>query len=485
MLHELTLTELQEGLRSKQFTSQELVQASFRQIDAIDGHIGAFLHVCRDEALKQAQKSDQLGYDANSAALQGIPVGIKDNIVTKGILTTAASRILEDFNPIYDATVVKKLTDQGAVTIGKLNMDEFAMGGSNENSYFHVVRNPWDDTKVPGGSSGGSAAAVAAREVVASLGSDTGGSIRQPAAFTNLVGMKPTYGRVSRYGLIAFASSLDQIGPLTRNVRDNAVMLSAISGHDSQDSTSAPIAVPDFTKQLGCSIKGLRIALPTEYLQDGVSEDIRQAVLAARDVYQQAGAIVEEVALPHSRYGIPAYYIIASSEASSNLQRFDGVRYGYRAADAANLEELYVRSRTEGFGAEVKRRIMLGTFSLSSGYYDAYFKKAAQVRTLIAQDFANIFERYDVIMGPTTTTAAFGLNERIDDPLAMYLADLLTVPANLAGIPALSVPAGFTKEGLPIGLQLQGRHFDEATLYQVAHAFEQATDYHTQRPRWS
>ena len=352
------------------------------------------------------------------------------------------------------------------------------MGGSTENSYFKKTRNPWDLTKVPGGSSGGSAAAVAAGEVLATLGSDTGGSIRQPASFTGIVGMKPTYGRVSRYGLIAFASSLDQIGPLTRTVKDNALVLEAISGYDHRDSTSVNVPVPNYYQQINGNIKGLKIALPVEYLGDGIDPEIRKAVLKAAEQYRALGATVEEVSLPYSKYGIPAYYIIASSEASSNLQRFDGIRYGHRSAEAKTLEDLYVMSRTEGFGMEVKRRIMLGTFSLSSGYYDAYFKKAGQVRTLIKQDFANVFANYDLILGPVTTSTAYGIGERNDDPIEMYMADLLTVPVNLAGLPAISVPAGFSSEGLPIGIQLIGNYFQEQTIYQAAFAFEQANDYY-------
>lgn len=358
------------------------------------------------------------------------------------------------------------------------------MGGSTETSYFAKTKNPYDLTRVPGGSSGGSAASVASGMIPASLGSDTGGSIRQPAAFTNLVGMKPTYSRVSRHGLIAFASSLDQIGPMTRTVTDNALVLQTISGHDHRDATSSTLAVPDYVGQLGRGVKGLRIAVPSEYFGEGIDDDVKEVLKNAIEVYKSLGAIVEEVNLPHSKYGIPAYYIIASSEASSNLQRFDGIRYGYRTPNANNLEELYVNSRSEGFGMEVKRRIMLGTFSLSSGYYDAYFKKAGQIRTLIKQDFENVFEKYDIILGPTTTSAAFKMGENIKDPITMYMSDLLTVPHNLAGVPAMSIPAGFNKDGLPLGIQLVGRYYDELTLYQAGYAFEQATLYHTQKPKY-
>jgi aspartyl-tRNA(Asn)/glutamyl-tRNA(Gln) amidotransferase subunit A len=410
-----------------------------------------------------------------------MPIGIKDNIVTKGLRTTCASKILENFNPIYDATVVQKLQQQETVTIGKLNMDEFAMGSSNENSHYQKTRNPWDLERVPGGSSGGSAASVAAGEVLFSLGSDTGGSIRQPAAFCGVVGLKPTYGRVSRFGLVAFASSLDQIGPITRTVEDNAYLLQAISGLDPMDSTSANVDVPNFVSALTGDVKGLKIAVPKEYLGEGVTEPVRQSVLDALKVLEKQGAVWEEVSLPHSKYALAAYYLLSSSEASANLARFDGVRYGYRTPNADNLLDLYKKSRSEGFGDEVKRRIMLGTFALSSGYYDAYYKKAQQVRTLIKKDFEDVFEKYDVIIGPTTPTPAFKIGENIDDPLTMYVNDILTIPVNLAGVPGISVPCGFDN-GLPLGLQIIGKHFDEGTIYRVAHAFEQATDFHNQKP---
>ncbi|HRM19352.1 MAG TPA: Asp-tRNA(Asn)/Glu-tRNA(Gln) amidotransferase subunit GatA [Trichococcus flocculiformis] len=476
-----TLTSLHEGLVNKEFSSVELTQAAFKRIAETDGKVEAFLALNEEGALKQAQAADEKGY-ADGNVLNGIPLGIKDNIVTEGVTTTAASRMLGDFMPIYDATVVTKLKEAGAVNVGKLNMDEFAMGGSTENSYYKKTKNAWDLTKVPGGSSGGSAAAVASGEVVASLGSDTGGSIRQPAAFNGIVGMKPTYGRVSRYGLIAFASSLDQIGPMTRNVTDNALLLEAISGYDKRDSTSLNMEVPKFSANLNGKVAGMKIALPKEYFQDGVSAEIQEAVRKAAAQFEEMGATVEEVSMPTLAYGIPAYYIIASSEASSNLQRFDGVRYGYRAENVNSLEELYIKSRSEGFGMEVKRRIMLGSFSLSAGFYDAYFKKAGQVRTLIKRDFANIFAGYDLILGPTTTTTAFGIGEKNDDPLAMYMDDLLTVTINLAGVPAISVPGGFAADGLPIGIQLIGNYFEEAKIYQAAFALEQANDYLDQHP---
>ena len=477
-----TISSLHEGLVNKEYTSVELTKAAFKRIAETDPKVDAFLALNEEEALKQAAAADEKGYTADNI-LNGIPLAIKDNIVTDGLTTTAASRMLEDFVPIYDANVVSQLKAAGAVNIGKLNMDEFAMGGSTETSYFKKTKNPWDLTKVPGGSSGGSAAAVASGEVLASLGTDTGGSIRQPAAFNGLVGMKPTYGRVSRYGLIAFASSLDQIGPLTRNVTDNAIMLEAISGYDKRDSTSVKLEVPKFSANLNGKVAGMKIALPKEYFQNGVSEEIQEAVKKAARQYEEMGAIVEEVSLPTLSYGIPAYYIIASSEASSNLQRFDGVRYGYRSKNSNTLEDMYVNSRSEGFGMEVKRRIMLGTFSLSAGFYDAHFKKAGQIRTLIKRDFARIFEGYDFILGPTTTKTAYGLGEKFEkDPVEMYMSDLLTVTVNLAGVPAISVPGGFAENGMPIGIKLIGNYFEEEKLYQAAFALEQANDYHTKHP---
>lgn len=476
-----TLTSLHEGLANKEYSSVELTKEAFKRIEALDSKVESFITLNEEEALKQAEAADAKGYSEGSI-LSGIPMGIKDNIITEGLRTTAASRILEDFVPVYDATVMSKLKEAGAVNVGKLNMDEFAMGGSTETSYFKKTKNPWDLTKVPGGSSGGSAAAVASGQVIASLGTDTGGSIRQPAAFTGLVGMKPTYGRVSRYGLIAFASSLDQIGPFTRTVKDNALLLEAISGYDAKDSTSAKVDVPQFAARLNGQVAGMKVALPKEYFQEGVSQEIQDAVKKAAAQFEELGAVVEEVSLPTLAYGIPAYYIIASSEASSNLQRFDGIRYGYRAQDVNSLEELYVKTRSEGFGMEVKRRIMLGTFSLSAGFYDAHFKKAGQIRTLIKMDFDKIFQDYDFILGPTTTTPAYGLGEKSSNPLEMYMSDLLTVTINLAGVPALAVPGGFSQDGLPIGLQLIGNYFEEEKLYQAAYALEQVNDYHTKHP---
>ncbi len=438
----------------------------------------------KKNARNQAKRlDDQLVKGENEGALFGMPIGVKDNIVTKNLRTTCASKILENFDPIYDATVVQKLQNAETVTIGKLNMDEFAMGSSNENSAFQATRNPWNTEYVPGGSSGGSAASVASGEVLFSLGSDTGGSIRQPAAYCGVVGLKPTYGRVSRFGLVAFASSLDQIGPVTRTVEDNAYLLEAISGVDPMDSTSANVDVPNFVNSLTGDVRGLKIAVPKEYLGEGVGEEARNSVLEALKVLEGLGAEWEEVSLPHSKYALAAYYLLSSSEASANLSRFDGVRYGHRTDNAETLIEMYKQTRAEGFGDEVKRRIMLGTFSLSSGYYDAYYKKAQKVRTLIKKDFEDVFEKYDVIVGPTTPTPAFKIGEKVDDPLTMYANDILTIPVNLAGVPGISVPCGFAANGLPLGLQMIGKHFDESTIYRAAHAFEQATDFHKQFPK--
>ncbi|EEV28952.1 MULTISPECIES: Asp-tRNA(Asn)/Glu-tRNA(Gln) amidotransferase subunit GatA [Enterococcus] len=479
-LYKKSLEELHSLLVSKEITATDLTSETFARIKETEPKVDAFLALNEEKAQELAQAIDQKGI-TESNVLAGIPIGIKDNIVTKDLRTTAASKILGNFDPIYDATVMDKVYQADMIPVGKLNMDEFAMGASTETSFFKKTKNAWDETKVPGGSSGGSAAAVAAGQVPLSLGSDTGGSIRQPAAFNGIVGMKPTYGRVSRFGLIAFASSLDQIGPMTRGVKDNAFALNAISGFDAKDSTSAGAAVPDFTAGLTGDIKGMKVALPKEYLGEGIQAGVREAILKAADTFRALGATVEEVSLPHSKYGVAVYYIIASSEASSNLQRFDGIRYGFRSENVNNLEDVYVNSRSEGFGEEVKRRIMLGTFSLSAGYYDAYFKKAGQVRTLIKQDFDKVFSQYDLIIGPASPTVAFGIGENINDPITMYLNDILTIPVNLAGLPGMSIPAGFS-EGLPVGLQIIGKHFDEATMYKAAYAFEQATDFHTKKP---
>ncbi|MDU3708527.1 MAG: Asp-tRNA(Asn)/Glu-tRNA(Gln) amidotransferase subunit GatA [Staphylococcus lugdunensis] len=473
-----SIENLQQLIKDKKVKPSDIVKDIYDAIEETDPTIKSFLTLDKENAVKKAQELDHLqDKDQMDGKLFGIPMGIKDNIITEGVETTCASKMLEGFVPIYESTVMNKLKHENAVLIGKLNMDEFAMGGSTETSYFKKTVNPFDHTAVPGGSSGGSAAAVAAGLVPFSLGSDTGGSIRQPAAYCGVVGMKPTYGRVSRFGLVAFASSLDQIGPITRNVKDNALVLEAISGVDAHDSTSAPVDDVDFTSDIGKDIKGLKVALPKEYLGEGVSEDVKSSVKNAVETLKSLGAEVEEVSLPNTKYGIPSYYVIASSEASANLARFDGIRYGYHSKEAQTLEELYKMSRSEGFGAEVKRRIFLGTFALSSGYYDAYYKKSQKVRTLIKNDFDRVFEDYDVIVGPTAPTTAFNLGNELDDPLTMYANDLLTTPVNLAGLPGISVPCG-QSNGRPIGLQFIGKPFDEKTLYRVAYQYETQYNLH-------
>ncbi|CAM5673450.1 Glutamyl-tRNA(Gln) amidotransferase subunit A OS=Lysinibacillus sphaericus OX=1421 GN=gatA PE=3 SV=1 [Lysinibacillus sphaericus] len=480
-LFERSAKELQADIKAGKLTIADLTKEAYERVAKLDGDVQAFLASNEEKATAQAAEMDKVPFEKRGP-LFGLPIGVKDNIVTEGLETTCASKILEGFMPIYDATVVNKLREAGMITIGKLNMDEFAMGSSNENSYYKTTKNPWNLNHVPGGSSGASAAAVAAGEVPFSLGSDTGGSIRQPAAYCGVVGMKPTYGRVSRFGLVAFASSLDQIGPITRNVEDNALLLEAISGLDPNDSTSANVEVPNFAAALTGDVKGLRIAVPKEFLGEGVGEAARQSVLDALEVLKGLGATVEEVSLPHSKYALAAYYILSSSEASSNLSRFDGIRYGFRAENVTNLMSLYKETRAQGFGDEVKRRIMLGTYSLSAGTYDAYYKKAQQARTLIKADYDKVFEDFDVIIGPTAPTPAFKIGENVDDPMTMYANDILTIPMNLAGVPAISIPCGF-ENGLPLGLQIIGKYFDEATIYRVAHAFEQATAFHKEVPQ--
>lgn len=475
-----TATELQALLHNREVSVKEVTEDAFKQIAHLDDKVQAFLTVTEDEALTRAEKLDNEPME-NRGTLFGLPIGIKDNIITKGTVTTCASKMLENFVPVYDATVMEKINQAGMISVGKLNMDEFAMGSTTERSAFKVTRNPWNLDCVPGGSSGGSAAAVAAGEVLFSLGTDTGGSVRQPAAFCGIVGMKPTYGRISRNGLVAFASSLDQIGPLTRTVEDNALLLSAIAGLDHRDSSSSSKEVPDFRAGLTGDIRGLRIAVPKEYMGEGVAEDVKASVRQALDVLESMGATWEEVSLPHARYASPTYYAIATAEASSNLARFDGIRYGYRPDDAKNLEEIYLRSRAEGFGTEVKKRILYGTYALSDGHHDELYVKAQKVRTLIAQDFANLYENYDIVVGPTSATTAYEIGGIVRDQLTLYTNDILTVSVNLAGLPAISIPCGFS-DGLPIGLQMIGKHFDEATLYRVAHAFEQATEFHKRTP---
>ncbi|MED2009039.1 Asp-tRNA(Asn)/Glu-tRNA(Gln) amidotransferase subunit GatA [Brevibacillus borstelensis] len=485
-LFDKRLSEIHSALRSKELSVAELVQASIASIKERDGEIKSVLHVDEEGALSQAKALDErlAGSGEEMGLLYGLPVGLKDNIVTRGLRTTCASKFLSNYDPIYDATVSKKLKDADALIVAKLNMDEFAMGGSNENSGFYPTKNPWNTEYVPGGSSGGSAAAMASRHFFFTLGSDTGGSIRQPAAFCGVVGLKPTYGRVSRFGLVAFASSLDQIGPITKNVEDSAYVLQAIAGHDEYDSTSAKVDVPDYLSALTGDVKGLRIGVPKELIGEGIDSEVRDAVLAALKQLESMGATWSEVSMPHTEYAVPAYYLLSSSEASSNLARFDGVRYGVRADNAENLIEMYKESRSQGFGPEVKRRIMLGTYALSSGYYDAYYKKAQQVRTLIIQDFNDVFAHYDVILHPTTPTTAFKIGQNVDDPVKMYLEDICTVPVNLAGLPAISVPCGFAQNGMPIGMQIVGKAFDESTVLRVAHAYEQTAGFYQRKPEW-
>ena len=482
-LFDLGLREIHNRLHAGELSVTELVKDSLQKVEERDGKVKAFLTVDEEGALASAARLDgKLAAGEERGLLFGLPAGIKDNIVTEGLRTTCASQFLRNFDPVYDATVVRKMRAADSVTIGKLNMDEFAMGGSNENSSFYPVRNPWNTDRVPGGSSGGSAAAVAAGEVYFTLGSDTGGSIRQPASYCGVVGLKPTYGLVSRFGLVAFASSLDQIGPVTRTVEDSAYVLQAIAGHDDRDSTSANVDVPDYISALTGDIKGLRIAVPKEYMGEGVDPKVKESVMAAIRQLESLGATWEEVSLPHTEYALAAYYLLSSSEASSNLARFDGVRYGVRAENPENLLDLYLKSRSEGFGDEVKRRIMLGTYALSSGYYDAYYLKAQKVRTLIKQDFDQVFEKFDVIVGPTAPTTAFAIGSQTDDPLTMYLNDILTIPVSLAGVPAISIPCGF-EDDMPVGLQIIGKPFDEQTVLRVSHAFEQHTDHHKRRPQ--
>lgn len=482
-LFDLSIKALNEQLEKRELSVSDLVDASFKRIAATDAQIGAFLRSDEEAARAKAkQLDDQLIAGKRSGLLEGLPMGVKDNIMTEHIPTTCASRFLSNYKPIYNATVMNKLEEASAITIGKCNMDEFAMGGSTETSASHITRNPWNLEYVPGGSSGGSAAAVAAGQVYFALGSDTGGSIRQPAAYCGVVGLKPTYGLVSRFGLAAFASSLDQIAPITKNVEDAAHVLQVIAGYDEMDSTSVKVEIPDYAAALDGQVKGLRIGVPKEFLGEGIDSAVKESVLAALNQLEKLGAVWEEISLPHSEYAVAAYYLLSSSEASSNLARFDGIRYGRRSDNAEDLIDLYHKSRSEGFGDEVKRRIMLGTYALSSGYYDAYYLKAQKVRTLIKQDFDKAFETYDVLVGPTTPTTAFPLGSQIDDPLKMYLNDVCTNPISLAGLPAISVPCGMS-DGLPIGLQIIGNAFDESNVLRVAHAFEQSTDYHKMRPQ--
>ena len=476
-----TIHEYAELLKQKKLSSVELTKQYLARIEKADAQIGSYITVCPDEALAAAGKADERIARGEATLLTGIPVGIKDNICTEGIKTTCASKMLYNFVPPYDATVIKRLKNEGAVILGKLNMDEFAMGSSTESSYFKKTKNPYDLTRVPGGSSGGSAASVSADLAPYALGSDTGGSIRQPAAFCGNVGLKPTYGLVSRFGLIAFASSLDQIGSFTKDVTDCAIVLNAIAGYDKMDSTSVDADKTDYTKALGLPLKGMKIGVPKQYLESGIQTEIKEAVENAIKVYEMLGAECEECSLPLSKFALPAYYLISSAEASSNLARFDGIKYGYRAEEYHGLTDLYEITRSEGFGEEVKRRIMLGTYALSSGYYDAYYKKAQQVRGLIKRDFAACFEKYDVLLTPTTPTTAYKFGEK-SDPVAMYMGDICTVAVNIAGLPAISIPAGLDKKGMPIGIQLIANSFDERKLLTAAFAYERETGYEKLRP---
>ncbi len=469
-MHNLTIGAIREQLSRKEITSTALVESVLARIDAVDERIKAYLNLDRDGALAAAEQADK---DGGSGLLHGIPVAVKDVLCTRNMPTTCGSRILEGFIAPYDATVIEKLHNAGAIILGKLAMDEFAMGSTNENCAFQVPENPWKAGYVTGGSSGGSAAAVAAGECFASLGSDTGGSIRQPASLCGVVGLKPTYGRVSRYGLVAFASSLDQVGPLTRDVFDCALMMNVISGHDERDSTSIRRDVPDFTTALTDGLQGVRVGIPREYFGEGLDPEVEKAVRGGIDMLREAGAEIVDVSLPHTEYCVAVYYLIAPAEASSNLARFDGVRFGYRDMKAESLIDMYRQTRSQGFGDEVKRRILIGTYALSAGYYDAYYKKASQVRTLIKDDFAAAFDQCDLVVSPVTPTPAWKIGENADDPLALYLSDILTISANLAGIPGLSVPCGFSSDGLPIGLQMQAAHFNEDILLKAAWNLEQ------------
>jgi aspartyl-tRNA(Asn)/glutamyl-tRNA(Gln) amidotransferase subunit A len=481
-MHQPTITQAKHQLLEKKYSAVELLDAVYKRIEAVDGRVKAFVHLTRDIAHQQAEEADKKFAAGEDAPLLGVPIALKDLICMKDTHTTCASHILENFVSPYDATVVQRLKSAGAVLIGKTNMDEFAMGSSNENSYFHVTKNPWDLNRVPGGSSGGSGAAVAANECMGALGSDTGGSIRQPAAFCGITGLKPTYGRVSRFGLVAFASSFDQIGPMTKTAEDAAILMNVIGGHDPMDSTSADVPLPDFTAALSKNVKGLKVGIPKEYFGKGLNANVEKAVQEAIKTLESMDMQTVEVSLPHTEYAVATYYILACAEASANLSRYDGVKYGYRSEHADNLMDMYTNTREEGFGEEVKRRILLGTFVLSSGYYDAYYLKGQKARTLIKQDFEEAYKQCDLMVGPIAPAPAFKLGEKLDDPLQMYLSDIFTISANLAGIPAMSIPCGQCPDKLPIGLQLMGKHFDEATLLNVAHQYQSITDHHLQHP---
>lgn len=478
-----TIAEAAKLIESKEASPVELTEGFLERIDSGDEKLNSYITVLHDLAIDSAKTAEkEIVKGDYRGPLHGVPIGLKDIFVMKDVLSTCGSKMLEKFVSPYSATVTRKLIDSGAVVLGKNNMDEFAMGSSNETSYFGPVKNPWDTTRVPGGSSGGSAAATSANLCIASVGTDTGGSIRQPGSLCGVVGMKPTYGRVSRYGMIAFASSLDQAGPVSKTVEDAAIILNSISGHDPMDSTSINLPVPDYTKSLDGNIKGMKIGIPEEYFVEGMEEDVSSSVKKAISVLESLGAEIVEISLPHTRYAVSTYYIIAPCEASSNLARYDGVRYTYRSPDSATVKDMFFKTRSEGFGDEVKRRIMIGTYSLSSGYYDAYYLKAQKVRTLIRQDFQDAFEKVDVIAAATTPETAFRFGDKTDDPLKMYLSDVLTIPCNIAGNPGISVPCGFSSEGLPIGLQLIGKTFDEETVLKVAHAYEQQNSWFEKEP---
>jgi len=481
-LHQLTIGQAHQLLKEKKISSVELTEASLAHLAKVDDKVRACITVSKDTALEQAREADKAISSSKIKPLTGVPTLIKDVMCTKGIKTTCSSKILESFVPPYDATVIEKLKAEKAVILGKTNMDEFAMGSSNENSAFFPTLNPWDLSRVPGGSSGGSAVAVSTDESIYALGSDTGGSIRQPAGFCSVVGLKPTYGRVSRFGLVAFASSLDQIGPLTKNVADSALVLNVIAGHDPRDSTSVPHPVPDYTASLIPDLKGLRLGIPKEYFVEGMQKEVRTSMETAINKLEELGAEVDwDASLPLTKYALAVYYILAPSEASANLARYDGVKYGFSYQDTDNMWDAMEKTKQFGFGAEVKRRIMLGTYALSAGYYDAYYLKAQKVRTLIRREFSQAFDKYDALVTPTSPTVPFKIGEKVDDPMQMYLSDVCTLPINIAGLPGISIPAGFA-DGLPIGMQIIGKPFDEETVLHVAFAYEQATDWHTRKP---
>ena len=478
-----TALQVKEKILSREIQATELVGKLFKWIKDIEPNVQAFITINEKEALEKALEIDKkIGNRQKVGLLAGIPIAVKDNICTKNLTTTCASKILQNFTPPYDAFVVKRLKEEDAIIIGKTNLDEFAMGSSTENSGYKITRNPWNLECVPGGSSGGSAAAVAADLSFMSLGSETGGSVRQPAALCGVVGIKPTYGRVSRYGLVAFGSSLDQVGTVTKDIKDAALLLQVIAGNDLRDSTSAKVTVPDYLDGIDAGVNGLRIGIPKEYFTDGLNAEVRDAVKSALKIYERLGAKIVDLSLPHTEYAVAVYYIVANAEASSNLARYDGVKYGYRTSESRGIIDMYCRTRSEGFGNEVKRRIMLGNYALSSGYYDAYYMKASKVRNLIKSDFDVAFEKVDCIMCPTSPVPAFKIGERANNPLEMYLSDIYTIPANLAGIPGISIPCGFSKTGLPIGMQILAKHFEEKKILQIAYAFERETDFHLKKP---